>query len=128
MFEAIIITSLALSGISTVQTGIALGQIGNAARISEAATRQSLIKTGTTAGKALRTARYCHADTFVSAYEALIIAKMAPYGEYGRIVIDTALPLGHTKPDLAQAGKSWSCAKANKEYAIALAKIQGGVR
>lgn len=123
MFEAIIITSLALSGISTVQTGIALGQIGAHIQASEALARQSLIENGTLIGKTIRTARYCHEDTFADSYHAFMVARMSPYGEYGQLMIATADQVSAVRPDIAHAPKGWSCAQEHKAYAAAMREM-----
>jgi len=121
MFEAVIIASMAISGISTVQTGIALDSIQRNAAMSNAMATQSLILSGTSAGKTIRTLRYCKADGRANAYYGYIVGKMSQFGDAGRLMIDTTGRVASLPPDMSMKPKNWTCAAFVKSVDVARA-------
>jgi hypothetical protein len=124
MFEAATAISLLLTGVSVVQTERALGAIEQHSAATAETTRQAMVEGGTVAGKMIRTLRYCKNDSRADAYHAVIVGKMAPYGEYGRLMISTMDQVANEPPDLSKAPKGFTCKSHAKQFDAAFAKLQ----
>jgi hypothetical protein len=122
MFEAVIIASMALSGISTIQTGIALDAIRrNTTSMSQEMVNQLLIQSGTAAGVTMRTLHYCKENSRANAYYDHIVDTMSQFGDAGQLMIDTTGRVANSAPDLSRKTKGWTCAAFVKRFDIARA-------
>jgi hypothetical protein len=102
---------------------MALDSIAQNRQAADAMTRQSLIASGTAAGRTIRTLRYCKEDRRADAYRDAILARMAPFGTYGQIMVSTADAVAAEGVDMARKPKGFSCARHSKDFDAAFAKM-----